>query len=87
MKRFHFRSEEDVCEFVKYLIGEDLRFHLDDDPEDIFWSKPMSQGEVSTLKLNMIDLWRFCDPWQVLSRYPDLEGDFIGCGSDSETHH
>ena len=87
MKRFHFRSEEDVCEFVQYLIGEDLRFHLDDDPEDIFWSKPMSQGEVSTLKLNMIDLWRFCDPWQVLSRYPDLEVDFIGCGADSETHH
>jgi hypothetical protein len=78
MKRFRFESDADVCEFVQYLIREDLRFHLDDDPEDILWSKPLSQGEVSTLKLNMIDLWNHCDPWLVLSRYPELEADLIG---------
>lgn len=73
MKRFKFESDENVVEFIQYLVDNDLVFHLDDDPEDILWSKPMTQGEISTLKLNMIDLWSFCDPWHVMSRYPHTE--------------
>ena len=73
MKRYKFKSDNDVVEFLEELIAEGMVFHLDDDPEDIMWtSRDVMEHEVYLLKLNMIDLWKFCDPWAVMDKHPDL---------------
>ena len=78
MKRFKFNTEEDVVQFIKYLIDNGLNFHLDDDPEEInWWKTPVSEGDIAILKLNMIDLWDYCDPWLVLSKHPEIEDAYI----------
>ena len=72
MKRYKFESPDDVRDFIEQMVEEDVIFHLDDDPEEIF------KGELGyVLKLNMIDLWKYCDPWQVLEFYPETERKYM----------
>jgi hypothetical protein len=78
MKRFKFTCDDDVAEFIQYLVDTDTVFHLDDDPEDIVWQKMMGTGDIAILKLNMIDLWNYGDPWLVMSKYPKIEQAYMG---------
>jgi hypothetical protein len=72
MKRYKFECPDDVRDFLEELVDDGLTFHLDDDPEDIF------EGEIAyLLKLNMIDLWKYCDPWQVMEYYPETEKKYM----------
>ena len=74
MKRYKFNSDNDVAEFIQSLVDEHMVFHLDDDPEDIEWrSRDVMEHEVYLLKLNMIDLWKYCDPWEVMAKFPSIE--------------
>jgi len=78
MKRYKFLTNDDVRDFLEELINEDMIFHLDDDVEDIVWtSKKVSKKDIYLLKLNMIDLWNFCDPWLVMSCYPETENRYL----------
>jgi hypothetical protein len=79
MKRYKFTCPDDVRDFIEEMINADLVFHLDDDPEDIFpVDDDISKAEIYCLKLNMIDLWKYCDPWQVLDYYPETESRYMG---------
>jgi len=79
MKRYKFTKDEDVRDFIEELVNDDLNFHLDDDPEDIFSiHTKASKEEIYCLKLNMIDLWKYCDPWQVLDKFPETWKKYIG---------
>jgi hypothetical protein len=35
------------------------------------------EHEVYMLKLNMIDLWKYCDPWKVLNKFPETESKYM----------
>jgi hypothetical protein len=72
MKRYKFTCPDDVRDFIEELVADGLTFHLDDDPEDIVWlDGDLTKEDLYCLKLNMIALWNYCDPWQVLEFYPD----------------
>ena len=77
MRRFKFKKDDDVRDFIQSLIDDDMKFHLDDDPEEIIWKKYVTDCEVYLLKLNMIDLWNYCNPWLVLAKYPTLETEYL----------
>jgi hypothetical protein len=38
----------------------------------------MGTGDIAILKLNMIDLWNYGDPWLVMSKYPKIEQAYMG---------
>jgi hypothetical protein len=79
MKRYKFEKDDDVRDFLEELMSNNMNFHLDDDPEDINWSsKSITPEMIYLVKLNMIDLWKYCDPWQVMSNYPETESRYIG---------
>ena len=78
MKRYKFTCNDDVRDFIEEMVSDDLNFHLDDDPEEIIWaSRDVMEHEIYLLKLNMIDLWKYCDPWQVLGMYPETEKKYM----------
>jgi hypothetical protein len=78
MKRYKFTCNDDVRDFIEEMVSDDLIFHLDDDPEEIIWaSRDVMEHEIYLLKLNMIDLWKYCDPWQVLDMYPETEKKYM----------
>jgi hypothetical protein len=79
MKRYKFDNTHDVASFINALIDENLSFHLDDDPEDaLALALADNMGKLAIIKLNMIDMWKFCDPWQVLAEFPALERKYMG---------
>ena len=85
MKRYKFTKDEDVRDFIEELVNDDLNFHLDDDPEDIIWaSRKVTKKEIYLLKLNMIDLWGYCDPWKVLDKFPETFNKYMGRDEEEE---
>ena len=77
MKRYKFTNNEDVRDFFEELVADGLNFHLDDDPEDIF------EGDIAYLiKLNWIDMWDFCNPWEVFDLYPETWKKYINNGEE-----
>lgn len=82
MKRYKFNSNNDVYDFLNELLNDGFVFHLDDDPETIEWddeTTPM-EHELYMIKLNHIDMWNFCNPWEVLEQNPDLSDLYIHGG-------
>ena len=77
MRRFKFKKDDDVRDFIQSLIDDDMKFHLDDDPEDITWNENVMEHEVYLLKLNMIDLWNYCNPWEVMAKFPSIEKAYL----------
>lgn len=71
MKRYKFKNTFDVASFITELLDRDLSFHLDDDPEDCL-ANCADLGEIAIIKLNHIDMWNFCNPWEVLEDFPAL---------------
>jgi hypothetical protein len=79
MKRYKFQTPDDVASFISQLLDEGLNFHLDDDPEDcLALALANDQGKLAIIKLNHIDMWKFCDPWAVLAQFPQLENRYLG---------
>lgn len=76
MKRYKFECPDDVRDFIEEMVKEEVIFHLDDDPEEIFFDQ-LPQAEVYVLKLNWLDMWKYCDPWQVLDFYPETENRYM----------
>jgi hypothetical protein len=73
MKRYKFKNTFDVASFIAALLDENLNFHLDDDPEDaLAGALPNDQGKLAIIKLNHMDMWNFCNPWEVLEDFPAL---------------
>jgi hypothetical protein len=70
MKRYKFTCPDDVRDFIEELIEGGLVFHLDDDPENCLVGVA-TDCDIYCIKLNMIDLWKYGDPWQVLDYYPE----------------
>ena len=74
MKRYKFECPDDVRDFIEEMVNEDVIFHLDDDPEDIFSeSSDLMEHELYMLKLNWLDMWKYCNPWELLDFYPATE--------------
>jgi hypothetical protein len=72
MKRYKFECPDDVRDFIEEMVSEDVIFHLDDDPEEIF------EGELGLiLKLNWLDMWKYCNPWELLDFYPETEKKYM----------
>jgi len=86
MKRYKFKTDNDVKDFLEEMIADGLVFHLDDDPEDIMWQSAQTDPaffcKLMTLKLNMIDLWKYCDPWLVMSKFPEVEHAYMNYPSN-----
>ena len=79
MQRYKFKTDDDVARFIAELLDEGLSFHLDDDPEDcLALALADNAGKLAIIKLNHIDLWNFCNPWEVLAQFPQLEDKYIG---------
>jgi len=79
MKRYTFANTYDVASFITELLNENLSFHLDDDPEDCLASALSDDaGKLAIIKLNHMDLWQFCNPWEVLADFPALESRYMG---------
>ena len=79
MKRYSFKNTYDVASFISELLDENLNFHLDDDPETaLAWALPNDQGKLAIIKLNHMDMWAFCDPWEVLADFPALANRYLG---------
>ena len=79
MKRYTFKNTYDVASFITQLLDEGLNFHLDDDPEQaLAWAIPDDAGKLAIIKLNHMDMWAFCDPWEVLAEFPALENRYLG---------
>lgn len=79
MKRYKFKNAYDVASFITELLDEDLSFHLDDDPEDCLANALVNdQGKLAIIKLNHMDMWAFCNPWEVLADFPSLESRYMG---------
>ena len=77
MKRYKFKNTYDVASFITELLDEGLSFHLDDDPEDCL-ANATDLGNIAIIKLNHMDMWAFCDPWEVLAEFPVLENRYMG---------
>ena len=77
MKRYKFKNTFDVASFITELLDRDLSFHLDDDPEDCL-ANCADLGEIAIIKLNHMDMWNFCNPWEVLADFPALENRYLG---------
>lgn len=83
MKRYKFECPDDVRDFIEELVEEGNSFHLDDDPEDIFSeSSNLMEHEVYLLKLNWLDLWKYCNPWELLDFYPDTWKKYANNGEE-----
>jgi hypothetical protein len=77
MKRYKFKNTFDVASFISELLDAGLSFHLDDDPEDCLAGVAM-EGDLYCIKLNHMDMWAFCNPWEVLAEFPALERRYMG---------
>lgn len=78
MRRYTFKNTYDVASFITELLDAGLNFHLDDDPENALAWQGLSEGELALIKLNHMDMWAFCDPWEVLADFPALERRYLG---------
>lgn len=77
MKRYTFKNTFDVASFITELLDAGYNFHLDDDPEDCL-AGVATEGERAIIKLNHMDMWKFCNPWEVLADFPALENRYLG---------
>ena len=77
MKRYKFKNAYDVASFISELLDEGYNFHLDDDPEDALNGVAM-EADLYCIKLNHMDMWAFCNPWEVLADFPALENRYLG---------
>ena len=71
MKRYKFKNTFDVASFISELLDAGLSFHLDDDPEDCL-AGVATERDLYCIKLNHMDMWAFCNPWEVLEDFPAL---------------
>ncbi len=63
-------SPEDARQFIEYLIENDLTYHLDDDPADILWSKPIPPETLDFICQAHADMWQYftganLSPWDL----------------------
>lgn len=73
LKGMRIGNEEEFKRYVRWLVGNDLAYHLDDMPRDIVWGgrgprgqpTPADLGEMVRLRQEMFGA---VDPWGVLER-------------------
>jgi len=59
------KTIEDAKDFLKYLIKNDLMFHLDDKPSDILWEMGTdTPPDVGLLCERYNELWGLGNPWE-----------------------
>lgn len=77
MKIYKFLSDSDVVSYINQLIEEKYNFHLDDDPEDCL-SGIATEEDLKNIKLNHAAMWNYCNPWEVLEKFPKLLNRYLG---------
>lgn len=66
LKELHYVIE-DVDDGIKYLntlIQNDLMFHIDDDVDNIIWSKEVEQSAIDLITIRHQELWSVGNPWE-----------------------
>lgn len=54
----------DARKFIQFLISSGLMFHLDDDVENIIWSKEVEQSTIDLITIRHKELWNVGNPWE-----------------------
>jgi hypothetical protein len=69
------RTKADAVKWFKWLKRTGLEFHMDDDPGDIRWSRPVSGEDMELIKKNHDRVWRvFSDQDELWDAYGAVIG-------------
>lgn len=76
--RKQIRNKMEAKDYLRWLARSGLSYHLDDDPKEIVWVKPLTEAQVEDLCKNSDDLWSVCNPWEVFNEDDQLWDEFLG---------
>lgn len=79
METFEIKTMHDAILYIRWLIDNNLQYHLDDNPKDIVWntSKPTVE-EIEMLQVNHDRLWAVCNPWSLFDDDDVLWNEYKG---------
>lgn len=72
---FPMDNKEDVKNYLLWLAGNSLQYHLDDNPNTIYWhSKDLLNDKIAirALNINHYRLWELVNPWELLEEDRNL---------------
>lgn len=78
-----FESDEDVRQYLDFLMENGLDYHLDDSPVDIQWNHDLTPDQIDQLQGLHCALWDYCDPWIWLDD-PENDGYWIKYSKQEE---
>lgn len=72
IEEYVFEDDQDVSNYLGYLVEEGLSYHFDDSPESVFGNdRKFTWAEVEVLKENHDRLWEYCNIWEWFDSHED----------------